>query len=425
MNPMVMGAAQMPRRNRTPRNPFAIKFIPYQIQPFFIHPVLPGETLKNALVQAKAVSAPIKNDLIGCNLEMFFYYIPARFLSDGDKYIQMMVDPTYDAVTNSLTSTTDAAATFFAASVTNPGINFVQECLEKVTEQYFRDEGEAWNTRTIDSMPSARLKWIGHLDSAIPQSEYTSVDVNLDLNADNEYMAEEASRGFAMWQMLVSQGRTNKSYADYMRSFGVQAVKEEEKRIEEIRTISEWTYPSRYVEPTTGVPSATWGWSIQDRIDKPRYMKEPGFLFGVMTARPKVYFRNVKGSSVAYWKDALSWLPGEVLNDLAYGLPEFAASTGPIEAASAAYMFDLRDLLHYGEQFVNFDLASTADGIVALPSADMTNTRYVSLADVQAMFVSSAAPANYQIRVDGMLQMTIASKLGKDLTPQLQPEATN
>lgn len=418
---MAMPAAQMPRRNRTPRHPFAVKFIPYQIQPFFISPVLPGETLKNALVQAKAVSAPIKNDLLGANLEMAFFYIPARYLANGEAYTEMMVDPTYDA--SALTSTTDNAKTFFAASVANPGIDFVQECLEIVTEQYFRDEGEAWNTRLIDGLPAARVKWIGHLDSAIPASEYSTVDVLLDENADGDITASEAQRGMMMWQMLVSQGRTDKSYADYMRSYGVRTTAVEEKRIEEVRFLSEWTYPSRYVEPTTGVPSATWGWSIQDRIDKQRYMKEPGFLFGVTVCRPKVYFRNVKGTSVSFWKDALSWLPGEVINDLAYGLPEFAAATGPIEAASAAYMFDLRDLLHYGEQFVNFDLASTSDGIVALPSADMTNTRYVSLTDVQDMFTAVASPSDYQIRMDGMLSLTIASKLGKDLTVPQLPEA--
>lgn len=410
---MAQSTGSMQRRIRSPRHPFNIKFSPYQITPHFIAAVLPNETLKHAMIQAKAVSAPIKNDLLGASLEQYYYYIPARFLAQGDKYVQMMVDPDYDAVANGLTSTTDKALHYFAASTTVPAIDFVQECLHHVVQEFFRDEDETPASRMINGSYAARVDRESVIDSLKPASEYTTVDVNLDLNTNATITASEAARAMATWQQLVANGLTDKSYADYLRSYGIRQTFEEDKRATEIRVIREWTLPTRLVEPSTGVPTAAWGWTMQDRIDKARYMKEPGFLFGVTVCRPKVYLRNVKGSMTSYMRSALSWLPAEVLNSLAYGLPEFAAATGPHEAATVTYKFDLRDLLQYGEQFVNFDLASTSDGIVALPSADCTNTEFVSWADVQSLFSGT----DYNIRMDGIVNPHIASHLGADMTP--------
>lgn len=410
---MAQATGSMQRRIRSPRHPFNIKFSPYQITPHFIAAVLPNETLKHAMIQAKAVSAPIKNDLLGASLEQYYYYIPARFLAQGDKYVQMMVDPNYNAVTNGLTSTTDKAEHYFAASTTVPAIDFVQECLYHVTQEFFRDEDELPSDRLINGRYAARVDRESVIDSLAPASAYSSDDINVDLNANATITASEVSRAMATWQQLVANGLTDKSYADYLRSYGIRQTFEEEKRATEIRVIREWTQPTRLVEPSTGVPTAAWGWTLQDRIDKARYMKEPGFLFGITVCRPKVYLRNVKGTMTSYMQSALSWLPGEVLNSLAYGLPEFATLTGPHETASVTYKFDLRDLLQYGEQFVNFDLASTSDGIVALPSADCTNTEYVSWADVQALFTGT----DYNIRMDGIVNPHIASHLGADITP--------
>lgn len=417
MQPMLANMAQntgaMQRRIRSPRHPFAIKFSPFQIVPHFIAAVLPAETLKSAMISAKAVSAPIKNDLLGCSLEQMYYYIPARFLAQGDKYIQMMVDPAYNAVSNGLTVTADKTDNFLAASTTMPAIDFVQECLDHVVREFFRNEDETPASRTINGRYAARITQESVADSLKPASAYTVKDVNVDLNANATITASEVSRAMETWQQLVQQGLTDKSYPDFLRSYGIKQTFEEDKRAQEIRVIREWTLPTRLVEPSTGVPTAAWGWTIQDRIDKARFMKEPGFLFGVTVARPKVYLRNIKGTSIAYMQSALSWLPAEVLNSLAYGLPQFAAATGPHEAASVPYIFDLRDLLQYGEQFVNFDLASTSDGIVALPSADCTNTEYVSWADVQGLFSGT----DYNIRMDGIVNPHIASLLGADLTP--------
>jgi hypothetical protein len=58
-----------------------------------IAPVLPGETMKNLLLQARVVSDPIKNPLIGWWCEFYFFYVKHRDLDDRDVFTEMMVNP--------------------------------------------------------------------------------------------------------------------------------------------------------------------------------------------------------------------------------------------------------------------------------------------------------------------------------------------
>ena len=57
--------AQMQRRTRSPAHAFNLSYRPWQIQPFFIAPVLPGETMQEVTVQARTVTDSIQNGLIG------------------------------------------------------------------------------------------------------------------------------------------------------------------------------------------------------------------------------------------------------------------------------------------------------------------------------------------------------------------------
>lgn len=410
----VYGAAlpQSSRRIRNPRHPFAVRFSPFQITPFLISAVLPGETLKSALIQAKAKSAALKNEFLGCTLEQYYYYIPLRFLPNGDDFVQMVVDPAYEPPAG-LTSSTDKPEHYFAASAAAPGIDFVQQCLDHVVAEFFRNEDEAPGSHTLNGRYAARVQTASVVHSLLPAAEFVVDDPVVDADGDGVIRATEVGKAYQMWQALVTQGRTEKSYEDFLRGYGLRAPVEEVKRAEEIRVVREWVLPSIRSDYTTGLPSNVWQWTVQDRIDKMRFMKEPGFIFGITVQRPKVFFANLKGTTTAHMKSALSWLPGEVLNSLAYGLPEFAAGTGPMEAATVPYVFDLRDLLQYGEQFVNFDLTETGQGMVALPKPDATVTNYVSWADVQSLFVSGTAT---QTHCEGMVSLNIASRLGSDLT---------
>jgi hypothetical protein len=415
MNQVVLAqsAEKMARRVRRPSHPYLIETMPFQITPFLIAPVMPGETLKSALLQAKAVSDPIGNTLIGWHAEKYLFYVKLTDLDDREAFRAMVVDPDYDA--SSLTTATENAFHFFASSATRQGLDYVSACLDRVVQEYFRDEDETPSSATIDGKYAAKITATSLVDSLRPSSEYdaTAVDVDVDLDADSTITASEVSRAQAMWMGLVQQGLTDKSYEDFLRSYGIKPEEQELNRPELIRYLRDWTYPTRLVDPSDGSPVAAVQWALQERVDKARFFREPGFIFGVTCFRPKVYLKNMKGTLSAFLQNGLTWLPGEVQNNIAYGLEAFAAATGPLDAASAAYTLDLRDLMLYGEQFVNMDLTATDKNIVAVPSADATVTKYCSLADVQGLF----AGTSYNIEMDGICNMSIASHLGPDLTP--------
>ena len=53
------------RVTRSPRHTFQLRHKPFLLQPFMLAPVLPGDTVKNMLLQARAVTSPIANPLVG------------------------------------------------------------------------------------------------------------------------------------------------------------------------------------------------------------------------------------------------------------------------------------------------------------------------------------------------------------------------
>lgn len=388
---------------RRPQHPFQIRHEPFQIQPFFIAPVLPGETMKNLLVQSRAVTKPIKNPLVGWWLEHYFFYIKHRDLvSEGGWVEDMVLDAAWDP--SSVDDPMAAVQYYHAGGGTN-SLPWVKLCLQRVVEEYFRDEGEAWDTYTIGGMPAAGISHKCWMDSVIDKTlvpdasvESTATDVDL----------SDLQVAYNTWEYLKQMALTNMSYEDWLATYGVRRATVQENRPELIRFMREWTYPSNTVDPATGAPSSACSWSIAGRGDKDRYFKEPGFLLGVTVARPKVYFKNQKGSLTSYLNNAFSWLPAIMEDNPATSLKEFASGAGALQATTNGYWVDMRDLFLYGEQFVNFALTETNAGIVALPTAALTNKVYPADADTDALFVS--APGAAGIAQDGIVSLGILGR---------------
>lgn len=400
----VLAAPRMGRALRNPQHPFHLRHRPFQIQPFLLAPVLPGETLKNALMQARVVTDPIKNPLIGWWIEYYYFYVKLRDMAGRDDFVDMLIDPT-----KSISSYNTAAKVEHYHYGT--AVDWVDQCMKAVCDGnagYFRNEGEAWNVATIGNLPAAGINSQSYLDSAINDSAYVRPDVNVDLNANATITASEVDTALRQFQWLRSNGLTDQTYEDYLATYGIKVETTETHVPELVRYVREWSYPSNTVNPSTGVPSSAVSWSIQERADKDRFFKEPGFLFGVTIARPKVYMSGTKGNAASLLTDAIAWLPAVLDYNPITSMKKVAATTNPLSGNTGAYWVDLRDLYLYGDQFVNFALTDTAAGLVALPTAGLQK-RYPSSADVDALF-SAASPAN-QVRQDGVVRLSIATRL--------------
>ena len=81
---------------RYPEHTFNLRTRPWQIVPFMCAPVIPGETLKNLLMQTRVISKPLSNSMIGWWHETFFFYVKHRDLDDRDALTAMMLDQTRD-----------------------------------------------------------------------------------------------------------------------------------------------------------------------------------------------------------------------------------------------------------------------------------------------------------------------------------------
>lgn len=407
ISPQLVAVHELPKVGRTSRRPthtFQLRTRPWQVQPFLIAPVLPGETMKNLLLQARVVTDPIKNPLIGWWTEFYLFYVKLRDLNERDTLTDALV-------TNASTAALNSAAKVATYHV-GGAPDFATMCLNRVVEEYFRDEDEAVLDAAIDGLPLAQVGVNNWLDSAIPDSQVA--DTNEEFPGENPALPANMSAfaaHYAHWEAMRSMQLTAVDFEDWLKTFGVKVPKSQEEahRPELIRYIREWTYPSNTVNPADGSPSSACSWSVAERADKDRFFAEPGFVFGVSVTRPKVYFGKQKGAGVSMMNDAYSWLPAVLQSEPYTSLKKFAAAAGPLGGNTGAndYWVDLRDLFMYGDQFMNFALDATDAGLVALPTTALKR-KYASSADADALF---KVAASNKIKMDGRCDLTILSRI--------------
>lgn len=411
INPMFTDAPAMSRKTRRPQFPFFIEAKPYRLIPFHISPVLPGETLKKAFIQSRTVSDPIKSDLLGWHMEKFFFYVKLTDLADREKFRQMCVDPDFDASAQGLTVTSADLTLFQHASVNLPTIPWTSLCLERVTQVYFRDDVETNTNPKEGSYPIVKNRQRDLFDSfQLSATIADPADIDVDLDSDGTTTIGEVERAKMMWMQQLMQGLTDKTFEDYLRSYGIRATREETNEPEVLGTFKEWTYPTRLVDTADGSPTAAVQWSFANSIDKAARFREPGFIFGVMCFRPKIYHIQ-RGSATGLATGPEQWLAGETLNHPGFGMIDVPASAGSFWNTSAAFRFDWRDLLLYGE---GFKVGTTPNNVAMQASPAGYTTDYPDLASLDAAIWVAVGG---KCRTDGMISLQIASHLQGDLTP--------
>lgn len=417
--PLIEPATRSGRALRRPSHTFRLKTRPFGIYPFFIAPVLPGETMKNALFQSRVVTNPVNDPIIGWHQEYYFFYVKLRDLAIRDDLTTMLLDENAD-ISATYESGANRAMYFAGGSV-----NFVKECLYRITDEYFRDETMQGQVLQIeDGIPKASAAIPGWLDSATVETQ-TFFDAPQELpGGEMGDLAEQDvpsahDTAYQTWQTMRALRVTDAEFEDWIRSFGVTPppkARTDDHVPELLRYVRAWSYPSNTIDPATGAPSSAVSWSIQERMDKARFFKEPGFLFGVSCTRPKVYSSAVNGAAVHYMRSAFSWLPPTADHHPWMGLSSEAvdasagggAFAGNCVSSNETIWFDLRDLLHRGDQFVN---VSSVPNAVMRPfyHVDTDNRRQdmPTNGEIDALFVEATAN---KVDHDGVVNLAIASR---------------
>lgn len=425
---IVQPVARARRKLRHPQHTFYLKSVPFVLQPFFIAPVLPGETLKTLLMQARVVTDPIKNPLIGWWCEFYFFYVKLRDLYERDELTQMILNPSWSPtnVTTAQGGTTASIQDFYGGGAGQ--INYVELCRRRVIDEYFRDEGDTYNTAgttVVEGGETVSLAAYNHnnvLDSLRTAAAATAVDVEVEgPDANSTIQASEIAIAMRTYEMLRAGGLSTMSFEDYLTMHGIRAPATELHRPELVRYVRDWSYPTNTIDPTNGTPRSAVSWSPSERADKDRFFNEPGFLFGIHLTRPKVYLSRQQGSFTSVMNDVLSWLPALMDADPQASFKKIADVAGPLGDVTDAngYWVDIKDLLMYGEQFVNVSNAATDQNYVPSPGLSLTrvSTAYPpSLAAIQDLFVD-AAGGKYKVRCDGVVNLSIASSI-RDTSPR-------
>lgn len=397
-------AVQKARVPRYPKHSFSIVQRPYEITPFMIAPVLAGETQKNLMLQARAVSSALENPLIGHHLEHYIFYVKLRDLSDAEDLVEMLMNPTASGPVDK------AGSTNTELYVRSGAPNYVKMCLDSVVKHYFRDEGETASQVGATGLPLAQ--WTNY--KSVIESLIDDADLVTDAVTDAQPYAE-FEKEYATWSFMRQMQLTEVSFEDYLGTFGVRMTNAELNRPELIRMVKNWTYPTNTLDGDGTINSQA-SWSVAERADKDRFFKEPGFIFGVTVHRPKVYIATQDQASVSLLSDALSWLPSmmketphaslkQVLgnaadNPISSGA---TASTGKLTDASK-YWYDVRDLFIHGDQFVNH--AQGGDVNNAVEPKDITDfhgKKYPNVANLQLLGKSDALT----VKQDGMVSLNI------------------
>lgn len=411
---VVENVGKVGRKMRRPVHHFSLRTQPWQIQPMMIAPVLPGDTMKNLLLQSRVVSAPLKSALVGWWSEYYFFYVKHRDFPDAESALMqnMHLDPSTSLA--SITAAADSLQLYTAKGT----LNVVNLCLRRVVEDYFRNEGEAWDAVLIGGMPIAsvgREHWFESARRDAAPAPAQDHEMPGEVNVLPYGIDPSFAPYYAQWENMRALNLTTKSFEDYLAAFGIKTpeVQEDENRVELLRYIREWSYPSNTINPVDGTPSTAMSWSHSERADKDRFFSEPGYIFGVAVQRPKVYFGAQKGNAAAMLDNAYLWLPPAADDQGWTSLKKTLAAQGPLhDAMGGDYWVDLRDLYLWGDQFVNYDILADGTGsAVALPSGG--SFRYANAAMADALFKVAAAN---KISSDGIVSLSILSRVGSDQT---------
>lgn len=407
----LLSAAPTERVGRYPKHTFRTNELPYTAQPFFVAPVLPGETLNSLFFESRVVSDPVLNSMIGWKKEYYFFYCRMSDLGvDGFK--EMFIDPT----NTDLAGTYGAGANVQWTYTAKGGVDWTERCVDRIVDTYFRDEGQVTATyQTAGGVPIVQIRENTFLDSATDDADFaTGSAISSATNAD------DLERLMDAFEQLRALGIADMTYEDFLRSYGIAIPNKDEGKPELLGRFSEFSYPANTIDPTNGTPRSALSWVFKNGIRKPFFFKEPGFIVGISVSRPKIYFAGLAGQAAGFMTRAWDWMPNYLEAMPQTSLKNFAADGGPLgdrTSATNSFWLDMRDVLLHGDQFQNVTAFNAvpatvgAEHLLALPPNDLSNAswKYPSEAMCKSFFVDAAGTAFY-VKQDGYVSLSIKGK---------------
>lgn len=422
---VLMPQVQVPgsRQERITRRPathFDLIYKPFQLQPMCCFPVLPGETMKNCMLQIQCWTDPLiaKSKNTPWHFEYFMFYVKMRDLPGWEDATDGLGKDLIDMFESAESIAAHQDADGNAWTYCPPGgVDFVLEATKRIAECYFREEGEAWDKATADGVPLVKLFGRGRRDvhdKLTLANAYTDRRAGLDWDASGTITVDDVELAYREWAAQRDGTELDMDFEDWVRAAGGRAVTKNDERDElhepeDIAHFREFTYPTNTVEPTTGTPAVAAGWRLSKQSRKQIRFQEWGWVVGYVVCRPKMLMLNQQGLYAAMMQTRETWFPPN-MDPRSYS-PDLLIddATGPLKAIMDAgnvdYYVNLRDLMQHGEQFVNYAPAQASGFFATLPEAD-ADRFYPTTTDIMSVFTDTT---NGRIRANGVVNMAIAS----------------
>lgn len=394
------------RFHRRPNFPIAGTMKPFGLYPIMCHPVLPGETLKSSKMKWSVISQPLANPFGGAWLESWVFYVK---LTDLDRDLgQMFISDTYstDGWLN-----TGARDHFFTGL---NQIDWIRKCVDRVRDAFFSDEDQTAPNlggvhQNIPMMKMNTRSWYQNL-------MFEPAEVALDTTGERDHTEQMSA-----YQMLTQMQLTELTYEKYLEQYGVQSMNLGIGEPEILRYNRSWTKPVNHVNPINGTPSSAWVWNDEMNIEKDKRFEEPGFVIMMAGIRPKMFQKRILYSMVGNLWGFTDWYPAYNLTDPAAGVRRIGTDDIVFETdinaaeGEVQLLYDHRDLLNHGEQFVNdwtnnpypHPASNRMSTIAAAAEVDIRG-EYAAVVDIEALFLNSSGESDYLCQYDGIVGLTIA-----------------
>ncbi len=400
------------RFHRRPNFPIAGGLKPFGLYPIMCHPVLPGETLKSATSKWTVISQPLKNPFVGAWLESWWFYVK---LTDLDRDLgQMFISDDYS------TSGWTAAAARERYFTYSGAIDWIRKCTERCHDAYFISEGEATEGMTSPEVSIRKIKlnnrsWYQNL-------MFEPAEVALDTTGERDHKDQMTA-----WEMLNQMQMTELSYESYLEQYGVRSMRLGIGEPEILRFTRSWTKPTNVIDATDGKPTSAWVWNDEMKLEKDKRFDEPGFIIQLAAVRPKMYQGAQLNSMVGEMWGFSDWYPAYNLTDPTAGIKRIGSdnliweTTWNAAEGEVQLLYDVRDLLSHGEQFINDHSPNypwpKANGWSGIAAASPANVRgeYCDNAAIDDLFVG-AADNQERCYYEGITSLTIAGHV-QDTTP--------
>ena len=415
---LLLPQAATDRVGRYPKHNWRVNSLPFTLQPISIARVLPGETMKNLYMEARAVTSPVKSPIIGWKAEYYWFYVRVTDLMN-EAIKNMFVDPNNAEITQGV-----EAANSQVWYTAKGGVNWLKLATKRVCETYFRDEGETMEAFALaNGIPIVQHRQENFLDSLTDK----------DLMPEGDAIAgattlQDLEELMNLYEQLRALNLADMSYEDWLRTNGISIPGKDENKPELLMRFSDFQYPSNHISTdaaTMGTPTSAVSFVFRNSNRDPKFFKEPGFIVGYSVLRPKVYFGGLAGSAAGFAKRAWDWMPNYLRAVPETTIKRFVLDTGPLGERTTdadAYWLDMRDELLYGDQFQNVkafaDVAGdAANHLLALPVGSSIRWKYPTEAMITGFFVSGTGNvqqdgyASFNIRgheIDYTKSMTVA-----------------